>query len=81
MQSAEADAMLAGTSGEVSVLATLMRAQLALMAGDSRAVAELLGSLPDADLRHRPAIIATLASLQASPQQPETRPSPTPLEP
>lgn len=55
-----------GASAEVAVLAALMRVQLALLAGDSAAAVQLLGSLPNADLRHRPAVIATLASLQVS---------------
>ena len=59
--------MLAGAPAEVAVLAALMRAQLALVAGNSAAAVQLLSSLPDASLRHRPAVIATLASLQASP--------------
>ena len=64
LQGAEADALLAAAPPEVGVLAALMRVQLALLAGDSAAAVQLLGSLPDSDLQHCPAVIATLASLQ-----------------
>lgn len=64
LQGAEADALLAAAPPEVKDLAALMRVQLALLAGDSAAAVQLLGSLPDSDLQHRPAVIATLASLQ-----------------
>ena len=64
-QRAEADALLAAAAPEVAVLAALVRVQLALAAGERGAAVELLAILPDAELQHRPAVIATLASLQA----------------
>ena len=64
VQGAEADAALADGPPEVQPVAALMRVQLSLAAGDRGAAAALLADLPDSELRHRPAVVATLASLQ-----------------
>ena len=63
-QAAEADAALADAPPEVQPAAALMRVQLSLAAGDRGAAAATLADLPDSELRHRPAVVATLASLQ-----------------
>ena len=64
MQGAEADAALADAPPEAQPLAALMRVQLSLAAGDRSAVAARLADLLGSELRYRPAVVATLSSLQ-----------------
>ena len=63
-QGSEADAALADAPSDVQPLASLMRVQLALSAGDRAAAAARLADLPEADLRYRPAVVANLSALQ-----------------
>lgn len=70
-QAAEADKLLAGfspsssssSSAEEAARPTLLRAQLALEAGNAAAALQLLGSGLPAELQMRPAVLATRVAL------------------
>jgi hypothetical protein len=69
VQAAEADKLLAGfqpsssSSAEEAARPTLLRAQLALEAGNAAAALQLLGSGLPAELQMRPAVLATRVAL------------------
>ena len=63
-QGSEADAALADAPPDVQPMASLMRVQLALAAGDRASAVSRLADLLDAELQYRPAIVATLSALQ-----------------
>lgn len=60
----EAAAALEDSIDALGLPALLMRAQLALAGGDTAVALRLLTGLPDEAMRHQPAVVATVVSLQ-----------------